>query len=200
MIKPGSMLRPDAADRGELVTDMAIELIADGGVEAVTLRSLAQRIRATPSGVLRWFDSSAHMWGRIVAAFGRRWEHWLADRARPDPRREPFEDVRVNAMLPFTDEEARWTRVWLALVEAGRSRPDLAPRIAPVEARERVVLARPTSRCRWRTPTSCSMGTRPATHSTLSEWWRHSSAWARWREALSRGASAARRPPGRAVR
>lgn len=86
---------------------MAIELIADGGVEAVTLRSLAQRIRATPSGVLRWFDSSAHMWGRIVAAFGRRWEHWLADRARPDPRREPFEDVRVNAMLPFTDEEAR---------------------------------------------------------------------------------------------
>ena len=125
---------------------MAIELIADGGVEAVTLRSLAQRIRATPSGVLRWFDSSAHMWGRIVAAFGRRWEHWLADRARPDPRREPFEDVRVNAMLPFTDEEARWTRVWLALVEAGRSRPDLAPRIAPVEARERVVLARMLTR------------------------------------------------------
>lgn len=131
---------------------MAIELIADGGVEAVTLRSLAQRIRATPSGVLRWFDSSAHMWGRIVAAFGGRWEHWLADRARPDPRRGPFEDVRVNAMLPFTDEEARWTRVWLALVEAGRSRPDLAPRIAPVEARERVVLERMLTRAMGEPP------------------------------------------------
>jgi hypothetical protein len=46
------MLRPYSANRSEIVTDCMIELLAEGGSAAVTLRTLADRAGVTPSGVL----------------------------------------------------------------------------------------------------------------------------------------------------
>jgi hypothetical protein len=92
--------------------------------------------------VLGWFVDSADMWRVIVSRFGNRWCGWLDSRARPDPARDPLDPARLSSLLPLTPQELGWTRVWLALVELGRTRPHLAHRIAWVEQRERELAAR----------------------------------------------------------
>ena len=76
------MLRPSSADRGDIVTDCMIALLAEGGCPAVTLRALADRVGVTPSGVLRWFGTTDRMWVIVAVLFGRRWIAFLSDRGR----------------------------------------------------------------------------------------------------------------------
>ena len=117
------MLRPTSANRGDIVTDCMVEILAEGGSPAVTLRALADRIGVTPSGVLRWFGSTDLMWETMAARYGWRWIALLRNRMRFH-RRSPLRPAScrhdVHLLLPWTDEEVIWTRVWLALVEVGR--------------------------------------------------------------------------------
>jgi AcrR family transcriptional regulator len=65
--------RPFSANREDIATDCMIDLLAEGGRPAVTLRTLADRIGVTPSGLLRWFGSADRMWETIAARYGQRW-------------------------------------------------------------------------------------------------------------------------------
>ena len=134
------MLRPSSADRGDIVTDCMIELLAEGGFPAVTLRALADRIGVTPSGVLRWFGSTDLMWQAIAARYGDRWIALMWDPTR-FYRRSPLRPAscahEVHGLLPGTDEEVIWTRVWLALVEIGRHSHRVGAVIDGIEAEER---------------------------------------------------------------
>ena len=104
------------------MTDTAIPLIIESGCAAVTLRALADRMRITPSGVLRWFDSTARM-GRVIAArYGQRWIQWILKRGRETlaTRR----GTRGHPMRCCRSPRRRWAGpgVWLALLEEARRR------------------------------------------------------------------------------
>ena len=140
------MLRTSSADRGDIVTDCMIEILAEGGCPAVTLRTLrtlADRIGVTPSGVLRWFGTTDRMWVIVAVRFGRRWIAFLTDRGRFH-RRSPLRPAGcaddVHGFLPGTDDEVVWTRVWLALVEVGRHSEGVGEVIDQIEAEERALI------------------------------------------------------------
>jgi len=139
-----AMLRSLSVDRRDIVTDCMIELLAEGGFPAVTLRALAHRIGVTPSGVLWWFGSIDLMWEAIAARYGWRWIAFLRDPARFH-RRSPLRPAScthaVHGLLPGTDEEVVWTRVWLALVEVGRHTQRVGAVIDMIEAEERALVA-----------------------------------------------------------
>ena len=48
----------------------------------------------------------------------------------------------MHGLLPGTDDEVVWTRVWLALVEVGRHRDSVGAFIDHIEAEEREVARR----------------------------------------------------------
>lgn len=130
------MLRLSSADRGDMVTDCALELLAEGGSPAVTLRSLADRIGASSPGVLSWFGTTDRMWQVIAGRYGQRWIELQQSPFRAQPLRPPGASARVHGLLPGTDDEVVWTRVWLALVEVGRHRDSVGAVIGHIEADE----------------------------------------------------------------
>lgn len=139
------MLRPMSADRGDIVADCMVEMLAEGGYPAVTLRRLADRIGVTPSGVLRWFGSNERMWVIVAARLGWRWIAHVGDQTRfrwPAPLRPADCTDDVHGYLPGTDDEVVWTRVWLALVEVGRHIEGVGVTIDEVDARECTLIAR----------------------------------------------------------
>jgi hypothetical protein len=85
------------------------------------------------------------MWETIAARYGQRWLALLRDRGRFH-RRSPLRPAScthdVHGLLPGTDEEVIWTRVWLAMVEVGRHRPRVGVVIDRVETEERAVIGR----------------------------------------------------------
>lgn len=136
------MLRQYSADRGDMVTDCALELLAEGGSPAVTLRSLADRIGASSPGVLSWFGTTDRMWQVIAGHCGQRWIELQQNPYRAQPLRPPAATDRVHGLLPGTDDEVVWTRVWLALVEVGRHRDSVGAVIGHIETDERHVARR----------------------------------------------------------
>jgi AcrR family transcriptional regulator len=140
-----AMLRPASVNRGDIVTDLVIDLLAEGGCPAVTLRALADRVGVTSAGLLHWFGTSDLMWETMAATYGHRWIAFLQDPMRchrGGPLRPSTATDRLHGFLPGTDEEVIWTRVWLAFVEVGRYRHRVGAVIDRVEAEERVLIAR----------------------------------------------------------
>ena len=134
------ILRPDSSHRGDIVTDCMVDLLAEGGFSAVTLRTLAARVGVTSSALIRWFGSTDQMWEVIAARYGQRWMDLLQDRGRPyrpHPLRPAWATHLLHGLLPGTDDEVVWTRVWLALVEIGRHRTRVGVVIDGVEEDER---------------------------------------------------------------
>jgi len=139
------MLRPSSVNRGDIVTDLVIDLIAEGGSHAVTLRGLADRVGVTSAGLVQWFGNTDRMWEVMAATYGDRWIAFLQDPMRfrrGGPLLPSTATHRVHGLLPATDEEVIWTRVWLALVEVGRHRHRVGVVIDRVETEECAVIAR----------------------------------------------------------
>jgi AcrR family transcriptional regulator len=139
------MLRPVSLNRGDIVTDLVIDLIAEGGAPAVTLRRLADRAGVTSAGLVQWFGTTDRMWQVIAATYGHRWIAFMHDPMRfhrGGPLRPSTATDRLHGLLPGTDEEVIWTRVWLALVEVGRHRPRVGAVIDGIESGERAVITR----------------------------------------------------------
>lgn len=137
---PMSLMRPHSGKYGDAVTDAAIPLLARQGASGVTLRSLADALRMTPSGIRRWFGSIDGTWQAITLTFGRRWVQWLDDVPRRDPewippwesrgiRRGPTDYSRLA--LPLDESEVAATRAWLSMCEHARQSDELAQVMAP---------------------------------------------------------------------
>jgi DNA-binding transcriptional regulator YbjK len=127
------VLRLDSVNRRDIITDMAIRLIAEAGMAAVTYQALANRIGISTAGVQLWAGTRARLNVIIAATFYQRWGQWT--------RRRAYEQGAL-ALLPSEQAEVPWTRVLLALEELARIEPEVAEVMAHVEIGERDLLQR----------------------------------------------------------
>jgi hypothetical protein len=117
-----------------MITDHAIDLIAERGLGGVNFVTLADRIGYSPQAIQKWVGTSVELMVVVTATFGQRWQHWVT--------RRRYEQGTLG-LLPANDEEGPWTRVLLALEEHGRAerqRPELPLIFADLRACERWVL------------------------------------------------------------
>ena len=119
----GPMFSRGTAARAELATDLAIPLVAEGGWQAVTLRSVARAANVTPQAIAARFPSVAVMRVAIAERYGRR---WMGERRAVAHRR----------ML-----EETFDGVWLTVVEAGRWDEAIGASVAAVQEDERDLVA-----------------------------------------------------------
>ena len=115
------MTAVDPAQRRAEIVDAIFGLLAEGGVEAATMRQVAAAADASTGRVTHYFDSRAEL---LVAALR---EVDLRRQQRIDAHHEsdPLERLRAVLMerLPLDRERLGEVRVWLAL--AGTNLPDL---------------------------------------------------------------------------
>lgn len=136
------LMRPQSFHRGENCTDVAIPLIAVGGCRAVSAGVLARHFGVTPPAVLKWFGSTAVMWDELAGCIGRRWYAYVDSRLRDQ---DIFDSVAL--LIPRTQDEVEWTRVWLSMLELGRHHELVGKRMAQLEEQELTLLYRATG-CR----------------------------------------------------
>jgi AcrR family transcriptional regulator len=110
------MLTPDSAARIDMATDLAIPVIAERGLRAVTPREIAALAGCSRQAVHQWFGSQEDLRVAVAARFVARWTRWLDVREHVDG---------LAALLPDCAEVLAWTRAWLALVEAAHRDPQL---------------------------------------------------------------------------
>lgn len=144
----GPMFSRGTAARAELATDLAIPLLAEGGWQAVTLRSVARAANVTPQAIAAWFPSVAVMRVAIAECYGRRWmserravAHRRMLKATADAEDVPLVEPQLRkvaiALLPGTWLEETFDGVWLTVVEAGRWDEAIGASVAAVQEDER---------------------------------------------------------------
>jgi len=107
----------DSPARRDMVTDMAIGLIHENGLGAVTVRAVAAKIGIAAPTLLGWYGSADRVRFVVGQTYCHRWVQWVQRRA--------FRDGPL-ALLPLTPDEVGWTRVWEAILELGRLDDDVA--------------------------------------------------------------------------
>src|SRR6478735_4350673 len=116
-----------------MVTDIAMELIADGGVAALTFKAMSVRIGCSPQAVHQWYGSRDELVVVVAATFCQRWAQWVWGRGY---------ERALTALLPDDEQELRWTRLLLAIEEQARLQADLAPMLADLRESERQLMMR----------------------------------------------------------
>ena len=124
---PG-VLRMDSPARRDMVTDMAIGLILENGLAAVTVRGVAKKIGIAAPTLLGWYGSAERVRLVVGQTYCVRWVQWIQRRA--------FRDGPV-ALLPLTADEVGWARVWQAVLELARLDDDVAACVDGAVAFER---------------------------------------------------------------
>ena len=144
----GPMFSRGTVARAELATDLAIPLLAEGGWQAVTLRSVARAANVTPQAIAARFPSVAVMRVAIAERYGRRWmgerravAHRRMLKATADAEDVPLVEPQLRkvaiALLPGTWLEETFDGVWLTVVEAGRWDEAIGASVAAVQEDER---------------------------------------------------------------
>lgn len=129
--------------KADLATDLAIQLLADGGWSALTLRNLAHAANVTPQAIAAWLPSASVMRAAIAGRYGERWVrergHQARSRIRPLFRSaEPVTLQQVAlSLLPATWLEEVFAGVWLTIVEAGRWDDALGAPVSVIREAER---------------------------------------------------------------
>lgn len=121
------MLTPHSAARHDLATDLAIPLVATGGLAALTPRAIGGLAGCSRQAVHQWFGDQTGLRRAVAARFTARWTRWA--------------DVRVYqngllGLLPDNPQVRDWTRVWLSLTEAATRDSYIASCIATGRAAE----------------------------------------------------------------
>ena len=115
----------DTHGRVELVTDAVVALVNDHGVEALTVRRIAERVGISPSSLTSHLTSKRRIIDLTTKQIGRRltqtigsglWRHRGVPAFVPDPA------------------ELEIVRAWLAMVELSRSDAELDAAVRMVEA------------------------------------------------------------------
>jgi AcrR family transcriptional regulator len=116
-----------------MVTDNAMELIADGGVAALTFKAMSARIGCSAQAVHQWYGSRDELLIVVTATFCQRWGQWVWGRGY---------ERALTALVPDDVHEVPWTRVLLAIEEQARHQADLAPMLADLRVSERQLMMR----------------------------------------------------------
>ncbi|HEX6148340.1 TetR family transcriptional regulator C-terminal domain-containing protein [Nocardioides sp.] len=121
------MLAPDSAARIDLVTDLAIPLVAAEGLVAATPRAIAELAGCTRQAVHQWFGDQTGLRHVVANRFTGRWARWAEIRVH---------HYGVLGLLPDSPDVRDWTRVWLALAEAAGRDQTVAECVAAGRATE----------------------------------------------------------------
>lgn len=129
MIAP-AFLRLDSASTEDMLTDAAVHVLAEKGGTGLTMRAIGEWLRVTPPRVSQMVTRN-DLDLVVTARFAQRWAEWIEYRRWMEG---PL------ALLPLEPEEIAGVRVWLALREIARSRPELAEILHGARRRERAVV------------------------------------------------------------
>lgn len=134
---PGEFRRPfSSIALADLITDAAMDLLAAGGPDRVTLGSVARELVMQPSSLHYRTGGLASMLTMLVECFAWRWNRWATN---------PY-DPEGLLRLPRDEATLEAARVWFALVEiAGgehrAGRPEALAELRRAVADERDALA-----------------------------------------------------------
>jgi AcrR family transcriptional regulator len=121
----------------EAFLDAAERLLIDVGHAGVTTRSLAQAADANQGLVHYYFGSMENLLARVLERFtGRLIARQRAMYSAPDV---PFADKWRTAMR-YLDADRDYQKIWYELQALAWNRPELAERVAQVNAEWRAVL------------------------------------------------------------
>jgi len=125
-----AFLRLDSASTEDMLTDAAVHVLTENGAAGLTSRSVADWLGVTPARVSQMVTRE-QLVAVVAARFANRWLDWIEYRRWVEG---------AASLLPSDVEEMAGVRVWLALCELARERPDLTEVFARVRQRERAVL------------------------------------------------------------
>jgi hypothetical protein len=127
---PRCFLRLDSASPDDMLTDAAVHVLSDKGAVGLTIKAVADWLRVTPGRVSQ-LTKRDHMVFVVAARFANRWLDWIEQRCWSEG---------AAAFLPTRAEEVAGVRVWLALCELARERPELNEVFERARRRERDAL------------------------------------------------------------
>lgn len=121
-INPSPFASPASLDHRDMYADAVMELLLEGGVDQVTMASVARALGQTSSAVKQMAGSRRRFLAMVVGRFGGRWAGWAA---------QPAFRGGVRLRLPVEPDELHGVRTWSVLREiaAGEARagvPELA--------------------------------------------------------------------------
>lgn len=141
--RSGGMFTNSSLAKADMATDLAIQLLADGGWSALTLRNVARAANVTPQAIAAWFPSVTEMRAAVAGRYGERWireRHYQA-RAKiraPVGSTEPVTPSQVAlALLPATWLEEVYAGIWHTIVEASRWDEAVNARVTAIREAER---------------------------------------------------------------
>ncbi len=119
--------------RGAHLLDAALSVVAEEGLGAVSMRSVAARAAVSTAQVQYYFRSKAEL---VSGAYDRAHEQFLATLLGTPPGPPTSERLSrvVRLWLPLDPERDRRARVWLAFTAAAVVEPELAGRAATLDA------------------------------------------------------------------
>lgn len=120
---PSEFAEPASTTHAAKYTDAVIELLVTGGVDQVAMAPVARWIRQVPSAVHRFAGGREGFLTMVVGKFAGRWRRWVL--------LPPFRDAGLPIRLPNRPDEVHAIRVWAALRESPRARPELGARDWP---------------------------------------------------------------------
>ncbi len=126
------LLRPDTADRLEIVTDSAVGLLRAHGAAGLTIRRIAADCEMTIGWLTNRFENKDRLLSLVAMTIGERWLQWITGRVG---------EMRILALLPDSEETVPALNVWLTLLNLGREHEGVGAHTASVRTQERVWVA-----------------------------------------------------------
>lgn len=133
VFRPSDFTEPVSCEHAAMYADAVVHLLAQGGLEQISMTAAARWMGQVPSAVKQRSGGRDGFLRMVTARFGRRWLRWVSLPAR---------DLGTLVRLPDGDDEVHGVRAWSALCEvaAGEARsgkPELAAIIAAIRRRHR---------------------------------------------------------------
>jgi AcrR family transcriptional regulator len=123
------------------VLDAVLDVIAERGLEAATMRTVAAAAGVSLAQVQYYFRSKDELVASAFRHVSERFDEKLATVDLSGPPREVLREA-LQLWLPLDDERARDARVWLAFSAASVTSPGLAAIAAATDAELRIAFAR----------------------------------------------------------
>jgi AcrR family transcriptional regulator len=127
--------------RGAHVLDAVLDVIAERGLEAATMRTVAAAAGISLAQVQYYFHSKDELVASAFRHVTERFDEKLATVDLSGPPRKVLREA-LELWLPLDDDRARDARVWLAFNAASVTSPALAGIAAATDAELRVAFAR----------------------------------------------------------
>jgi len=108
-------------DRGDVLTDGVLDLLAETGVGGVTMRRLADRLGCSVGALTNHWRTRGRILHVAVNQFRHRWNGLLVPRCLRDG---------ISGLLPADDEEAEDCQVWFAFCELAKADATVAKCVA----------------------------------------------------------------------